>query len=234
MQIDDFILIIQNLISYTGKVTYKHPDYRKFHDGITAFVMENKLEQTEEWKKIKTYLLIKSTQHLTNQEANIILENLEEIKRIVLRTRVDESQDRMIFNSIIHPLIKHVSRDKYFSGFYADSVECAFKEINSRLKKIYRKHKKEELDGADLMHTIFNYRNENQRLLTFESLDTETGRSVQEGYMHIFAGAMQAIRNPKAHDNVILSKEDAMDRLIFASLLMKKIDEALLFSKMEE
>ncbi len=233
MQIDDLIIIVQNLIAYNGIVTYQHPDYRKFHNGITAFVVENKLEQTVEWGRIKSYLLIKSTQYLTNQEANIILENLEEIKRIVLRTRVDESQDMMIFN-IIHPLIKRVSQDKYFSGYYADSVESAFKEINSRLKKIYRKHKNAELDGADLMHTIFNFRNENQRLLTFESLDTETGRSVQEGYMHLFAGAMQAIRNPKAHGNMNLSKEEALDRLIFASLLMKKIDEALLFSNIEE
>ena len=139
-----------------------------------------------------------------------------------------------MFFIIIHPKIKAVCQNKFFSGYYADSVESAFKEINSRLKKIYRKHKKEELDGADLMHTIFNLRNNSQRLLTIESLDTETGRSVQEGYMHIFAGAMQAIRNPKAHDNVTLSKEEALDRLLFASLLMKKIDEALKFSKIEE
>ena len=233
MQIDDLIIIIQNLISYNGTVTYQHPDYRKFHDGITAFVIENRLEQTAEWKRIKTYLLVKSTQRLTNDEANNILGNLEELKRIILRKRVDESQDKKFFN-IIHSKIKCVSQDKFFSGYHADSVESAFKEINSRLKRIYRKHKKEERDGADLMHTIFNLRNKNQRLLTFESLETETGRNVQEGYMHIFAGAMQAIRNPKAHDNMILSKEEALDRLFFASLLMKKIDEALLFSNVEE
>ena len=229
MQIDDLISIVQKLISYNGLVTYQHPDYHRFHEGITSLVIENNFDQTEEWKRIKSYLLIKSNQHLTNQEANIILENLEELKRTILRVKVDESQDRIIFN-FIHPQIKFVSQNKYFSGYYADSVESAFKEINSRLKKIYRKHKKVELDGADLMHTIFNLRNDNQRLLIFESLDTETGRSVQEGYMHIFAGAMQAIRNPKAHDNIILSKEEALDRLLFASLLMKKIDEALLFS----
>lgn len=53
MQIDDLIIIVQKLIAYTGTVKYQHPDYRKFHDGITSFVMENRLDQTAKWKRIK-------------------------------------------------------------------------------------------------------------------------------------------------------------------------------------
>jgi hypothetical protein len=43
--------------------------------------------------------------------------------------------------------------------------------------------------------------------------------------MQIFAGAMQGIRNPKAHDNIDIHKERAMHQIILASLLMYKLDE---------
>ena len=40
------------------------------------------------------------------------------------------------------------------------------------------------------------------------------------------AGAMSALRNPKAHSNdVVLTAEEAMRRLMFASMLMYKLDE---------
>ena len=52
--------------------------------------------------------------------------------------------------------------------------------------------------------------------------------------MQIFAGVMQGIRNPKAHENMTATKESARDRITLASLLMKKIDEAIEFSKIEE
>ena len=45
--------------------------------------------------------------------------------------------------------------------------------------------------------------------------------------MQIFAGSMIGIRNPKAHGNQYLDKESAYKRLILASLLMDKIDEAI-------
>lgn len=71
-------------------------------------------------------------------------------------------------------------------------------------------------------------------LLIFEGMDTESGRNVQEGYMQMFAGAMQGIRNPKAHENLSISREDAVKRLVLASLLMDKIDEAIGFSNLSE
>ena len=45
--------------------------------------------------------------------------------------------------------------------------------------------------------------------------------------MQIFAGAMTGIRNPKAHENQTISKDAAIKRLVFASLLMDKVDEAV-------
>lgn len=114
---------------------------------------------------------------------------------------------------------------------YADCVETAFKEINSRLKKIYRKQKNEEKDGAALMNTIFSPGNP---VLRFEDISTQSGKDVQAGYMQIFAGAMQGIRNPKAHENLYIQKDAAIKRLILASLLMDKVDEAVQNTGIEE
>lgn len=47
----------------------------------------------------------------------------------------------------------------------------------------------------------------------------------------MLAGAMSALRNPKAHANITITKDDAMRRLMFASMLMYKIDEAIDYSK---
>lgn len=39
---------------------------------------------------------------------------------------------------------------------------------------------------------------------------------------------MTGIRNPKAHDNQTITKEDALRKLILISMLMYKIDKAIL------
>ena len=147
------------------------------------------------------------------------------LKRKVL---ANENED---FWSYIHSMIAQVSRGKFSAGYYADAVESAFKEINIRIKKLYIKYRNEERDGKDLMLKTFS---PNDPLLTFEELRAVSGKNVQEGYMYIFAGAIQGIRNPKAHDNMNIAREDAIKRLVFASLLMDKVDEALLFSKLTE
>ena len=40
-------------------------------------------------------------------------------------------------------------------------------------------------------------------------------------------GAMAALRNPKALANITITEEDGMCRLMFASMLMYKIDDAV-------
>lgn len=125
-------------------------------------------------------------------------------------------------------------KQPYLTNQYATAIENAFKEIGHRLIKLYKKHKGVDDNGVSLMRLIFNPENEDKRLLTFENLDSKSGKNVQDGYMQIFAGAMQGIRNPKAHENMTATKESARDRIVLARLLMKKIDEVIIFSKISE
>jgi len=127
------------------------------------------------------------------------------------------------FWSMIHESIIRVSKDKFEDGYYADAAESAFKEVNKRVKEIVRKKTGEELDGASLMYKALSERNP---IVVLDDLSSETGRSIQKGYMQIFAGAMTGIRNPKAHENITISRERATHFIFLASLLMSKLDEA--------
>ena len=59
-------------------------------------------------------------------------------------------------------------------------------------------------------------------------LTTETGRNIQAGYRFLFMGAVRGIRNPDAHELFkALDAEEALETLAFASLLMRRLDNAL-------
>ena len=134
--------------------------------------------------------------------------------------RVDED----ILWKILHPSSRNVARSRFESGHYADSVEAALKEVNVAVKKVVKSVTGEELDGAPLMHKAFSPK---QPIIHVGDLSTESGRSTQQGYMQIFAGAMTGIRNPKAHDNLVISRYRAIHFLFLASLLMFRLDECI-------
>lgn len=128
----------------------------------------------------------------------------------------------------IHPLIIKSSKNLYVDGHYTNAAEDALIEVNSRLKIIYQTLKPEETnipDGVDLMHKIFSG---NPPLLPLRNDNTDTAKNIQEGFHFMFAGAMSALRNPKAHSNEeTISAEESMRRLMFASTLMFAVDEAV-------
>ena len=124
----------------------------------------------------------------------------------------------------IHPQIVAVSKARFNNEHYADAVEAAFKEINTRVKKIYKDRTSVEKDGAKLMQAAFSVQNP---IIKLGDISTETGTNIQQGYMEMFAGAMIGIRNPQAHNNLLITKDNAIRELHFASTLMYKIDDEL-------
>lgn len=125
----------------------------------------------------------------------------------------------------LHPLVAKLCKDKFEQGHYADAVETAFKEINSIVKKHYKNSTGSEEDGATLMNRAFSV---NNPVFTFDDINTETGRNIQQGYMQIFAGAMTGIRNPKAHNNMTPDKNKAMNLLFVASFMALKLEDVKL------
>ncbi len=233
MEIDSIKDLIFYLIDKPGIIDINDKDYRLMHDSITTFVYNNHYDNSDEWQTISNNLIYTTNECLSKQEANNILRAIEDLKRKELK-RLQLSTEDNIFLNNIHPRIKSVIEQSYLTNQYATAIENAFKEIDHRLIRMYKKHKGIDDNGVSLTRSIFSPSKDEKRLLTFESLDTISGKNVQEGYMQIFAGAMQGIRNPKAHENMCSTKESARDRIVLASLLMKKIDEAVKFSNIEE
>ena len=106
---------------------------------------------------------------------------------------------------------------------YADSVETAYKAINERIKDHVKRQTGKELDGTTLMQQAFSV---NNPIIVVADQSTLSGKDEQLGYMNIFAGSMQGIRNPKAHGNLVISEKRARHLLYLASLLMYRLDDA--------
>jgi len=92
-----------------------------------------------------------------------------------------------------------------------------------RVKKIVKDKTGQELDGSALMQRAFSLENP---IILLEDLTTETGKNIQKGYLQIFAGTMTGIRNPKAHENIVIEQERAVHFLFLANLLMQILDES--------
>jgi uncharacterized protein (TIGR02391 family) len=125
--------------------------------------------------------------------------------------------------ALLHSQIVKVSREQFDDEYYSDAVFSAYKELNNRVKNFMRQTRDVELDGRNLMLKAIS---DTDPLILMGDLKTETGRNMQEGYRFIFSGAIQAIRNPKAHDHVSIDKKRAIHLLFLASLLMYKCDDA--------
>lgn len=123
----------------------------------------------------------------------------------------------------IHSEVQRVARRPFEQKQYADSVEAAFKHVNSLVKALVKAKLGTEFDGKPLMERAFSPGNPVVRLA---DLSTDSGQNIQLGYMLMFSGAMVGIRNPKAHDNITIDRERAIHHLFLASLLLSKFDES--------
>jgi uncharacterized protein (TIGR02391 family) len=121
----------------------------------------------------------------------------------------------------LHDRIRLVTQRLFEAGELAAAVFEAFKAVNSRVKEITGSN----LDGRDLMAQAF--RPDKPLLLLASACGNRTSESVQTGYQFLFMGAMAAIRNPHAHEPAEdLTENEALERLAFASFLMRQLDDA--------
>lgn len=178
-----------------------------------------------------------NTQVLFSYSINGIIANPYVLGQIVeilniLNENITEGDANIWMN--MHPIIIKTSKKLFLDGHYTNSAQDAFVEINDRLKNIYTiiEPNRDVPDGVDLMHKIFSLKNIK---FCVSDLATESGRNIQQGMEFMLAGAVSALRNPRAHSNkIVLTKEEALRRLMFASMLMYMIDEAVEYSNIIE
>lgn len=120
----------------------------------------------------------------------------------------------------LHPRIRDVARDLFLDGHYWEAVFNGARALVNHVKERSGRH---DLDGAPLVRTVFS---RNDPVLAFNGLATETELDEQEGMMHLFEGAVLAIRNPGGHSFPDGSEQRAIGYLCLLSLLAYRLQEA--------
>lgn len=103
-----------------------------------------------------------------------------------------KTQQQYGFEELLHPIIMEHSYQLYRNGHLRESV------LNSitALFDFIRNRAKSQEEGDKLIGQVFSLE---KPLLILSDLGTESGRNDQKGFMQMFKGAYQGIRNPKAH-----------------------------------
>ena len=121
--------------------------------------------------------------------------------------------DKMQF----HPEVVKASRSLFESRHYAQAIFEAFKAVENFVQD----KSGLTLYGTNLMERVFN--EENPILKVPEA--SHYYKEVQKGFKHLFIGASQGIRNPKAHKEIVQKDPYiTLEYLGFFSFLLKRID----------
>jgi uncharacterized protein (TIGR02391 family) len=120
----------------------------------------------------------------------------------------------------LHPEIERAVSTLFQNGHYANAVEDACKVLDGLVKI---RSGKFDLSGTDLMQTVFSPKSP---ALAFNPLQSESDKSEQQGMMFLYAGAMLALRNPRAHEIVEDDPGKALELIAFLSFLAKSLDSA--------
>lgn len=126
------------------------------------------------------------------------------------------------FEALLHPMIAQKSLSHYNNGDYRNAVLDGVISIFD----LIRERTGRSDDGTYLVNEVFKL---SDPTLVFSEVETETGQSDQKGFMEIFRGVYQGVRNPKAHTlNNDLTDKNAAQYLVMLSLLARRVDEAIL------
>jgi uncharacterized protein (TIGR02391 family) len=153
---------------------------------------------------------------------DILRRDLPELETL-LDTQLAESiteRGDLGFEHLIHPAIRKSSYAMFRGGHFREAV------LNSVLAifDLVRERTGMDADGSNLINRAFSL---TDPYLVLSELTTESGQNDQKGFIQIFNGSYQGIRNPKAHSLTHdLTDLKASQYLIHASLLARRIEEA--------
>ena len=229
IRIDALTAVLDDLDAFEINLNMYYDDAEP--QGVIDSVLTGKIEsllafcQTLGWSEIVTSMRDRTPLHGNAVESLELIQSflIPEARRLLLKNDVEAVPTPTDwFWELVHPHVAALARPRFDAGFFGDAVEASYKEVNDAAKRIVREVDGRELDGASLMNIAFSPKNP---LIRLTALETETDRSIQQGYMQIMAGAMTGIRNPKAHGNLNPGASRALHLICLASLLMHKIDE---------
>lgn len=122
----------------------------------------------------------------------------------------------------IHPKVLKASKKLFLDGHYSDAIFNAFKQVEILVKE---KSEIEDKSGTKLMQHVFSPQ---KPILKLNDGFRVSDKDEQEGFMMLFAGASEGIRNPLGHDNKEQKDQKiTIQYIAFASLLCWVVDRSL-------
>jgi uncharacterized protein (TIGR02391 family) len=119
--------------------------------------------------------------------------------------------------SILHPVIQQAAGSRFASGHYSDAIQKACTALEKVVQA--KAGQPATITGTSLMTTAFS---KNSPLIQVAADPNE-----QFGFMNLYQGAVQALRNHYAHNLTELTDPTrALEWLGFISALLYKLDEA--------
>ena len=120
----------------------------------------------------------------------------------------------------IHSDLPISVRNLFDHGHFAQATFEALKFLDEEVQKITGNSN----HGKQLMMQVFGG---NPPPLPLNPGTSNSDHDEQEGFKFLFAGAIQGIRNPRAHSTSIIDDPDiCLDYLGLSSLLLRRLDEA--------
>jgi len=125
---------------------------------------------------------------------------------------------RTLENLNLHPQIADASVDLFKGGHYANAIEDSCKVLDLLVKM---KSKRSDPSGTELMQLVFSPKTP---ILRFNDQLNDSEKSEQQGMMYLYAGAMLAFRNPRAHGLLSDDPVVALEIIGFINFLAKALD----------
>ncbi len=219
-----------------GRVQYEGQEVRNVEQNISNTILEVFGPNSPEYRAHEHHQIWHGGMHVNMSDDYIqqcfadgipqtatMLEGL--IRRLGER-RAEMGEDastrvRAAFEGLdLHLRIAGACVELYRDGHYRNAVLDGCLALVNFVRERSRRH---DLDGAPLMRTVFSRHNP---VLAFNDLQDQSDLDEQEGMMHLFEGAVLALRNPRAHTLSDDSPEQALEYIAFLSLLAKQVDRA--------
>lgn len=127
----------------------------------------------------------------------------------------------------VHPDVLRFCRAELLADNYFHAVQEAVKSVADKMRS--RTGLSE--DGAALVDRALSG---DRPLLAINPLSTPSEKSEQSGFANLIRGTFGMFRNPTAHEARVhwnMSKEDAEDLLTVASLIHRRLDQAVMLSR---
>lgn len=123
-------------------------------------------------------------------------------------------------NRNIHPDLPPKVRQLFDDGHFPEATSLAFRFLDKKIQT----HSGLTESGYRLMMAAFDGGTPKVKL---NPLVTTSEKDEQQGYRFVFAGSMQGIRNPRAHEVTIVDDPDiCLDHLSLVSLLLRRLEQA--------